>query len=425
MASSRKEKMIHTLASVLATFLIATSARAGYTLTDDLGGSNFFNHVSFYTDRDPTAGTVQFMSPELAVQMSPPLIGYAKSSSNNQSVYLAADSSLVSSQGRHSVRVASNKAWDHGLVILDAAHMPSSTCGVWPAFWLLGSNGVPGSWPTQGGEIDIIEGVNRQTSNIVSAHTGPGCVLDNNTSLFTGTMTTSNCDVNAKGQSQNVGCSITAPEASLGNSSSYGTGFNAQGGGVYAARFEADGIQVHFFPRNAIPADIVNNTPDPSSWPKPLAAFGGPGCKFRRTFWNMSIILDTTFCGDWSGKVWNVGGSQSCAAITGAATCAEYVVNNPKAFTQAYWLINGLKVFQDTTTNSTGTQKRSAPLTTGRWLNATERIVSQPGKPLPPVTYASEATTLKPFYEMENSTVAKWPMWATMAGIVGVAAAMA
>ena len=35
--------------------------------------------------------------------------------------------------GRDSVRLTSNSVYDHALVILDLAHMPSSACGTWPA----------------------------------------------------------------------------------------------------------------------------------------------------------------------------------------------------------------------------------------------------------------------------------------------------
>ena len=53
-------------------------------------------------------------------------------------------------------------------------------------------------------------------------------------------------------------------------------------------------------------------------------------------------VFDTTFCGDWAGVVWS--SSAQCAAL--ASTCNDYVQNNPGAFADMYWLINGLKVYQ-------------------------------------------------------------------------------
>lgn len=52
-------------------------------------------------------------------------------------------------------------------------------------------------------------------------------------------------------------------------------------------------------------------------------------------------VFDTTFCGDWAGAVW---GSGSCASK--AASCTDFVANNPGAFRDAYWRINSLKVYR-------------------------------------------------------------------------------
>lgn len=58
-----------------------------------------------------------------------------------------------SSNGRNSIRIQSQAAYDESLVILDLRHMPEG-CGTWPAFW---TKSATGPWPN-GGEIDIIEG---------------------------------------------------------------------------------------------------------------------------------------------------------------------------------------------------------------------------------------------------------------------------
>lgn len=58
----------------------------------------------------------------------------------------------------------------------------------------------------------------------------------------------------------------------------------------------------------------------------------------------MQMIFNTTFCGDWAGKIWSKG---SCAAK--APTCENYVMNNPEAFDEAYWLVNSVKTYQQKT----------------------------------------------------------------------------
>jgi len=204
--------------------------------------------------------------------------------------------------------------------------MPASTCGSWPAFWLFGPD-----WPNSG-EIDIIEGVNGQSTNAMTLHTGPECVVDNLGSLA-GTRTVGqDCNEN----SGYNGCSVATLDER-----GYGTGFNAVGGGVYAMQWESSGVYVWFFPRGAVPKDISDGRPVTANWGLPVAAFnGGEGCDVDAHFGDMNIVFSTTFCGDWAGGVWESG------RCTGLGSCESWVANNPGAFVESYWLINSLKVYQ-------------------------------------------------------------------------------
>jgi hypothetical protein len=197
-------------------------------------------------------------------------------------------------------------------------------------FWTLGPN-----WP-KGGEIDILEGVNEFTNNGMTLHTSPGCQIGSDTTQFSGSVTTGNCDVAADGQLKNAGCSIAHP-----SKQSYGAGLNQAGGGVYATAWNSDGISIFFFPRDSVPADALGDNPNPEAWGKPAAKFAG-ACDIEKMFAEQQIIIDTTFCGAWAGAAWEDG---SCAKK--AKTCDEYVRDNPEAFTEAYWEINALKVYQD------------------------------------------------------------------------------
>lgn len=142
--------------------------------------------------------------------------------------------------------------------------------------WMLGTD-----WPNNG-EIDIIEGVNDQSANDMTLHTSAGCSINNGGLL--GSVTTSNCDVNAPGQPTNAGCGITAQATNT-----YGTGFNDAGGGVYATEWTSQAISIWFFPHSAIPGDIASGNPDPTSWGTPLARFAG-NCNIDSHFGPQQIV---------------------------------------------------------------------------------------------------------------------------------------
>jgi hypothetical protein len=123
------------------------------------------------------------------------------------------------------------------------------------------------SWPNNG-EVDIIEGVNQQSTDSMTLHTASGCTINN--SGFTGSLSTSNCYVDASGQSSNAGCGIQST-----NSQSYGTGFDNVGGGVYAMEWTSSAISIWFFPSGSIPSDITSGSPNPAGWSTPAAYFNG------------------------------------------------------------------------------------------------------------------------------------------------------
>ena len=278
----------------------------------------------FFTDADPTSGYVNYIS-QTAAQSA------GLYSANANSVYMGVDSkNVATARGRDSVRISSKKSYNHGLIILDLAHMPGGQCGTWPAFWLLGPD-----WPTHG-EVDIIEGVNSQTTNGFAGHTNAGCSITS-TGAMSGTVEYSNCDVNAAGQPANGGCTVHT-----GNTETYGAGFNAANGGVYATEWTSDAISIWFFPRTAIPSDISSGSPNPDNWGLPMAQFAG-GCNIDEHFKDQQIVFDITFCGQWAGQVWG----QDSVCSSKAATCQDYVQNNPSAFTDTYWSINSLKVYQE------------------------------------------------------------------------------
>lgn len=91
------------------------------------------------------------------------------------------------------------------------------------------------------GEIDIVEGVNDQTSNQMTLHSSKGPRINKATTSkhFTGEIVTEDCDVKAPGQSNNAGCAI-ADDTGL----TFGTNFNTNGGGVYATEWTSQFIKI-------------------------------------------------------------------------------------------------------------------------------------------------------------------------------------
>ncbi|KAJ6606069.1 glycoside hydrolase family 16 protein [Mycena vulgaris] len=290
-----------------------------WTLTDHYQGKDFLEHWDFFDRADPTHGLVNYQNMEDATAKGLAIV-------QNTTFIVAVDNTteLQSGEKRDSVRISSKKVYNAGsLFIADFAAMPASN-GAWPAWWSVGP-----SWPN-GGEIDVLEGVHKVGTNKMTLHTSAGCVVDR-TEQITGKIDGTDCK-SANGDNQ--GCGV------LDNSTaSYGEGFNAAGGGVYAHTWTNDAIRIWHFARKDVPADIIAQAPDPTTWPVPTGAFSaGPGCDFAQHFQNHSLTVDTTICGDWA----NDAGSLANAHVK--STCADLVAD-PKNFDLARWNINYISVY--------------------------------------------------------------------------------
>ncbi|EEP79029.1 conserved hypothetical protein [Uncinocarpus reesii 1704] len=308
--------------------LLLREAAAVYELVDNYAGNTFFDNFTFWTEADPTQGFVKYISEPDARKNG--LIGFSSSYYGDNVPWMSVDRTNVAPKGRESVRITSKKAYNQGLFIADFSHVPDTTCGTWPAYWMLGPN-----WP-HGGEIDIYEGVNLEYQNSMTLHTGPGCTVTRS-AKSTGRMRTTNCDIAAPGQGANEGCQVKSHDPF-----GFGSGLNGLGGGVYATEWTTDAIKIWFFSRTTqIPSDIEQQQPDPSSWGPPTAHFTG-NCSFTRSFKDLRIVINTTFCGQWAGQVW---AESPCASIT--STCEEFVAKYPDAFLGSYWGFNSIKVYKE------------------------------------------------------------------------------
>ena len=283
-------------------------------------------------------------------------------------VYLHSRHNLASNI-RDSVRLEGTIRYNRGLFILDVRHMPSG-CGVWPAFWLTDEP----NWPVNG-EIDIVEGVNYQTTAKTALHSTKGCEMDD---ISVGTMTgiwdtaqgvpdaktgkpdmtlryATNCFVYDPHQWLNQGCVAVSKD-----NRTIGQPVNEQGGGVYALEWDPANRHIRtwvFSPHTEVPknlkraiqtADAIERVaPDPDAWGLPYGYFAvgdGTNCPASH-FRHMRLVLNTAFCGSVVGNRFH---SDCPVQSTDFDTCNEYLASDPEELKDAYWKIRGVYVYERT-----------------------------------------------------------------------------
>ncbi|KIM32527.1 glycoside hydrolase family 16 protein [Serendipita vermifera MAFF 305830] len=328
---------------------VPTSLAHRYALQDETIGHKFFYDFEHEAINDPTHGRVDYVDEATARVFN---LSYA---SDDRFILRGDHTSRLSSydKGRKSVRLLSKKAYSHGTVIVaDISHMPTG-CGTWPALWSVGDN-----WP-HGGEIDIIEGVNNRSPNLVSLHSSENC-RQPSTRRQKGTPVTNDCNANVN---FNTGCGVK-----IDNDLSYGAPFNEVGGGWYALERTTHEIKAWFWARNDpdVPQDVQRShhhsrgllqAPiigelgqggghhpdtlliDTSKWGVPDVRFVNDECDIPGHFKRQKIVINLTFCGDWAGEYFAYA-SSGCPS-----TCNDFVDSNPEAFVEAYWDISSIRVY--------------------------------------------------------------------------------
>ncbi|KAG2158672.1 2 beta-glucan [Suillus bovinus] len=305
---------------VILALAVTVTLGATYQRSSQLAGQSFLDAFSFQAITDPTHGRVTYVNESTA--RADKLVSVANNKLTLRADYTTKLSS--SDPGRKSFRIMSNSQYETHVAIFDIAHMPQG-CGTWPA--ILGAN-----WPN-GGEIDIVEGVNDQTPNTCSLHTSSNCTMPSSRSM-SGTVRGTDCYAYDNG---NAGCGV-----SINDDKSYGPQFNSNGGGWYAIEKRSSYIKIFFWERtsSSVPSDVKSPGPsiDTSHWGTPAANFPDTDCDLSTHFGPQNIIINLTFCGDWAGAVYAASGCPS--------TCADYVNNNPSAFKNAYFEFNSLNIYQ-------------------------------------------------------------------------------
>lgn len=326
--------------TLLACFLAQSSqavnvTKNSYELVKNYSGLNFFDSFNFFSGADPTQSFVKYV--DLNTANNTGLAGFASSEDFQNVIYLGVDWWNITPAGRPSTRIESKDTFSQAMWIADIKHMPGGICGSWPAYWLLGTGQ---DWP-KAGEIDIMEGINKQTANKMVLHADSGVTVSNvtatsysqsNITQMRGTLSSLDCSLDSAGT---TGC------VAEGSPGSFGSGFNENGGGIVVTEFTGTSISIWNFARDEVPADISAGMPCRDDWRAPDAYFTTPKDNFAQHFVNMKIIFNTALCGNWINPLWS---SSECASL--APTCNEYVANNPQAFQDAYWLIGGIQVYQ-------------------------------------------------------------------------------
>lgn len=331
-------------------FLFTIAVSASYVLSpeDTYQGNTFFEKFNFFTAADPNVGFVQYLDQNTATNAR------LTSVNDAQQVYIGVDYEntydVNSSRGRPSIRLETKKSYQYGLFVFDLAHMPANTCGKWSAFWTTNEQ----EWP-RWGEIDIIENIHENNNTLEALHTTPGCSVSGNqiSTQMTGKQTTYNCDGTATSSqygAQGSGQGCVAENMSPNN---YGKAFNDVGGGVYAMEWNSQAINIWNFHRDNIPQDLSSGNPNPDNWGPPVFTTKQGSCTIDDHFKDQRVIIDSAFCGNWAGQdaFWQ---QTSCYKSDPAKypTCNSYVAANPAAYKESYWLVNSLKVYQNSASST-------------------------------------------------------------------------
>ncbi|CAK5271233.1 unnamed protein product [Mycena citricolor] len=315
-----------------------------YTLVDDFSGIEFFDEWDFYGGVDNlTMGDVNWLTESDAFSQQLALVNQA----GNVIIKVDNFTPVSPGQKRNSVRITTRKTYAMGtLWIVDAVHMPFG-CSVWPSIWTFGP-----AWPA-GGEIDIIEGINMMPTNQYALHTTEGCLHTTPTTQI-GTSSLTDC-------AEAAGCLVTETKPN-----SYGPGFAAAGGGVYAAQFDYTGCAVlsslirpthvtlirdsslWFWSRANVPPSIVHATStsgmDLADWGPPSAAYVNTSCAIEQFFSPQNLVIDITLCGNWAGLPATY--AETCAHTGPSGTCyTDNVVGNGANYDDAYFEIRSVRAY--------------------------------------------------------------------------------
>ncbi|KAF8998142.1 hypothetical protein BDQ17DRAFT_1428632 [Cyathus striatus] len=291
---------------------------------------------SFSTDR-PTEDSIPFSSSDSTPNGSQkyvdaetafgilPLVDLDYSEAHHMIIKMDNTTNIPQSAfgSRNSVKIVTQAAYSLGSVwIIDLFHVPYG-CGVRPAVWSMAPTQVGGEWP-RGGCIGTFEALNKEISSQMMLYTEGKCNASssNSNQNQASIVNTTDC-------SGSEGCITTNA-----GFPSFGPEFNSAGGGVYITEFAFNGISIWFFPRNNIPPN----------WAPSICGLED----FTQVFLPQSLAIEIALCDDLSNARYN----QTCSP----GNCQkETAFGNGSNFSEAYFEIGSVQVFNQTNVTSSNT----------------------------------------------------------------------
>jgi len=343
----------------------AAEHQAQYVLHHRQGPRDFLGHYHFYAgpDANGSLGFQNYVGEDAARSFG--LVGAAGDGGDALDIlprWLAPDEASTEEFAAKpvSVRLEGKRRFDKGLFVFDVEHMPAG-CGMWPAIWLTNEE----TWPDDG-EIDVIEGVNTQSTAKTALHTTGNCSME----TVLGSSMTGGWDVAEGVPDRKTGlpdptkrdakdCYVYAPKqwANQGcvavdkGGDNFGAPLNKKGGGLFVLEWDPDGTAAPlagpagkarmpggylrswaFVGREHAPHDLRRSLEAagggghaagplvPDLWPKPYAYFrldGAAGAAALRGgeaestcasdhFKNMHLVVNIALCGAVAGEKFRV-----------------------------------------------------------------------------------------------------------------------
>ena len=105
----------------------------------------------------------------------------------------------------------------------------------------------------------------------------------------------------------------------------------------------------------------------------------------------MQVIFNTDFCGDWAGNTYAYTTCPQTSGLSGWDSCVAFVGDNPGNFTEAYWGIRSLRVYQQPSNLSYSSipvpqiSSTPLPLASVSSVPAIDGGMGQPSQSMPPI----------------------------------------
>ena len=178
----------------------------------------------------------------------------------------------------------------------------------WPAIWLANSTGT---WGKDAGEIDIYESVNGEAQGArTTQHTPPKCIM-NGSVLGKSVLKQDNCNAGSSPSFPGEGCGIEMIDTTSSQNGTFACMWlvdeKAKTGGLEFFYWKHEDKTVYDL------TGVFGKFPDPTKWGQ--NKYGNftmsPSLCSYDHFSSFNLIINNSYCGQWSGVAYN-GGPSAC-----------------------------------------------------------------------------------------------------------------